>query len=285
MELMLARAERSMLVDHPALMYLGNLGGSRSITKKASEIGLDGYDSLVAVAEGASVGATALYDASYTVTVGRQTKNYAYSGIARITDHAGQLDPARLAQDSLITKGQRLVELIANLVGGGSNEFGSTGVNLTIQQFFDAGTYLEGANVQGPFMCILHSKQWADLRDAIRTATGLVEWQPASAAMQVIMGTGYKGNLWGIDVFVTNRVPTANSGADRAGGMFGRGGILYADATPKIDPATIAIPIGSDATIEFERDAGADISKAHTNYYVGANEGEDARIASLTTDA
>lgn len=283
-EIMLARAERGMLINHPALMYLGDLMGSKSTTVKASEIGLDGYDGLAAVAEGAAVGTTALYDASYTVTVARQAKKYTKSTLAKITDHAGQLDPARFAQDATISAGVRLVELVAALVGGGSNEFGSSGVNLTIQQFFDAGTYLEINNVQGPFLCVLHARQWGDLRDAIRTATGLVEWQPASAAAQEIMGTGYKGRLWGVDVFVNNQVPTANSGADRAGGMFGRGGILWADASIPRDPAAIEINAGK-ATLELSRDADAALTSCITNFYCGAAEGEDARIASLTTDA
>jgi hypothetical protein len=283
-EILLARADRSQIINHPALMYLGDLMGRKSTTVKASEIGLDGYDGLAAVAEGASVTTTAMYDASYTVTVARQSKKYAHTDLAKITDHAGQLDPARFAQDATITAGLRTVDLIADLVGGFSNEFGSTGVNITIQQFFDAGTYLEGANVQGPFMAILHSKQWADLRDAVRTATGLVEWQPASAAMQEIMGTGYKGRLWGVDIFVTNRVPTANAGADRAGGMFGRGAILWADASIPNNPAAIAINAGK-AQLELSRDADASVTSAITNYYLGANEGEDARGASLTTDA
>ena len=283
-EYLLSLQDRNVIQNHPALVYLGDLAGTSSTTVKLSQFATLGADLLDAVADGANVATTAMVDASYTCTIGRRSKKYEHSDLAKLTDTMGSLDAATFAADAVLSGGLTLTSLIAGLVGGFSNDFGTTTANLTIQQFEDAATYLELTNVQGPYMAVLHGRQWGDLRDAVRTATGTLQWIPASADMISSRGAGFKGSLWGVDVFVSNHVPTANAGADRAGGMFGTGAILHADGSIMPGPATIGSSLGK-VLLEWERSATGGLTAAVVHMNVGAVEGDDTRGASLITDA
>jgi hypothetical protein len=122
------------------------------------------------------------------------------------------------------------------------------------------------------------------MRDAIRTATGTIAFDPSSPEQLAKRGTGFKGNLYGVDIFVSNKIPTANAGADYAGGVFGRGAVLWADASIPMDPSVIGVNAGK-VMLEFDRNAASAITSFVSNFYLGTAEGDDARGAALITDA
>ena len=283
-ELMLSREDRSVILNHPALFYAGDVTGSGSSVIKQSELDFMAAHELAAVADGGAVTPTTLTDTSYTVTVARRAKSYEPTDLARLTDSFGALDPVKFAEDATLSAGMTLTSLIAQLMGGFSNVFGTSGSNLTLQDFEDAVTSLEIANVAGPYMAILHARQWGDMRDAIRTSTGTVAFDASSPEQLAKRGTGFKGSLYGVDIFVSNKVPTANAGADYAGGVFGRGAVLWADAMVPADPSVIGVNAGK-VMLEFDRDAASAKTAFVSNYYLGVAEGDDARGAALITDA
>ena len=285
-EWLLSLADREMIQQSPALVYAGDAQGSGSATIKISEIDFFGADPLAAVAEGAAIGNTALGAASYTVTVARQSKQYTESDLARLTDGLGAYSaPAAWMRDAVISAGMRLTTQIAELMPGFSQSVGATGVNLTVANWFEAIATLETGNVKGPYMAIIHSQQYADIRDAMRSETGPLQMVGAVQDSQRVRAVNSL-DLFGVDVFVSNQIPTANAGADRAGGMFGRGAVLWADATVPPNPALAGRTLQAGKVfIEFGREQERGETKVTTNYYCGVAEGIDLAGVGIVTDA
>ena len=167
-EVDLLLADRSYLWGNPALLYRGDAGGSGSDTVKYPRLGLGGYDEMAAVAENAAVVPTQLTDASVTLAVARQSIARTMSDLARITDPmGGRINVSALAADIVQSAYARFTSMIAALGGGFSTTAGSTGVNLSVDNWFTAVAALELANVSGPYVATLHSVQIADLRTLI----------------------------------------------------------------------------------------------------------------------
>lgn len=272
-------ADRAALPQHPALVYGGDFYGAGSLTRKISLVGLDGYDLPGAVAEGASIVPQALADQQFTLTVARYGKAYQPTDSVRFTDPLGIFNPARFAEDAVQSFLMRLTNLIANLVGGFSRAAATTsGTNLSVATFLVAIADLEVGSLmaipEGAAMAVLHTQQAADLRDSMATATsGAIQWNVTPADI-AIKGLGYRGRHFGVDTFASSHVPSANAGADRAGGMFLRGGIAWADMS--VDPADAnEIAIARKILFSRVRDALAGTTAYASQGYLGATRGYD----------
>lgn len=283
---LLLLADRQALPQHPALVYAGDIGvGARSNTLKVPHIGLMGYDIAASTADGGTVGNTALSDGSTTIAVARYSKSYEASDLARVAA-GGLVNVQAMAMDAAITGAVTLTSLIANLVDNFATTVGASGVNATMANFLDAITALEVAKVAPPYMCVLHPVQWGDIRaDLALSAGGAVQWMPATADAIAARGIGYQGQLAGVDVFTSAFVPTANAGADRAGGMFGRGAILWADGSIPVEADPNQMSIGGKVLFERVRAGKAGLTAYVMHVYLGASEGIDACGVSIVTDA
>ena len=278
-------AAREALPNHPALWYAGDTAGKLTTTVKVGHVGLDGFDMLSSRAEDAEGANTALTDGSTTVTVAPFFKSYAASDLARLTGADGILDATRFAMDAVVTVGQKIVDLVANITDSFSATVGSTGVNATLADHLSAKAILEIANVPGPYLAVYHPRQWNDIiQDAYLNSGGAVQFDPATPALVRQLGNGFKGTLAGVQVFTTTRVPTANSGADRAGGMFGRGAVVWADASIPVDDPSNQISLGK-ALFERDRNARKGETAWITHYYCGASMAIDDFGVSIITDA
>lgn len=272
-------ADRSALQQHPALVYGGDFAGLGAMTRKIPLVGLDGYDLPSAIAEGASIVPAALADQSFTLSISRYGKAYAPTDAVRFTDPLGVFDPARLAEDAVQSFLMRLTNLIAVLSGGFSRAAATTsGTNLSIATFLVGIADLEVGSLmaipEGAAMGVLHTQQAADLRDSMATATsGAIQWNVTPEDLR-IKGSGYRGRVFGVDVFASSHVPSANAGADRAGGIFLRGGIAWADMS--VVPAdTNEIAIGGKILFSRVRDALAGTTSYASQGYLGATRGYD----------
>lgn len=280
-------AARDALPNHPALFYAGSASGTGSAVVKVPHVGLDGYDRLATVADGALLTASAITDGATTITVARKSKAYAPTDLARLTGPDGQFDASAFATDAVRAASATLVELVADVTDGFTANVGASGVNLTIAVFLEAKAVLENANVPGPYLCILHPQQWADLISDIATnaSNGSVVFDPASPAAIATLGNGFKGDLFGVQVFTSTLVPTANAGADRAGGMFGRGAVMWCDAEPVIDHPESQILLGGKILFERSREALYGLTNYVTSAYMGVSMGIDAAGVSIFSDA
>jgi len=286
-EYVLLLADRNALPNHPALIYVGDLTGSGSIVAKVRELGLMGYDAMATTAEGTSVANTALTDGSVQITIVRKSKRYERGDIARMAEPSGLISAEMFALDAVVTGALELTDLVANLVDNFSTTTGSSGVDASFENFLDACTALEVAKVPPQYMALLHPVQWGDIRkDLALAAGGAVQWAPASQEALRVRGIGYQGQLAGVDVFTSSRVPTANAGADRAGGMFGRGAIAWADARPIADlPAPFQQVIGDKILYELSRTAAGGLTAFTSHRFLGAAEVLDAAGVTIATDA
>lgn len=271
-------ADRNALPNHPALVYAGDFKGVPSRSRKIALIGIDGYDLPGPVAEGASLVPQALADQQITVTIGKYGKAYEATDEVRFSDAFGLFNAGRFAQDAVMSRNLKLTDLIARQVGGFARTAGSTGVNLSVANILSAITELEigsqASFAPGEVMGVLHTQQMADFRDAWVTSTsGGIQWLVKEEDLR-IKGTGYRGSMFGVDWFASSYVPSANAGADRAGGIFRRGGIFWADCSVDAENADSAA-IGGKVLFEKVRQGLAGITAYGNTFHLGVTRGYD----------
>lgn len=280
-------ADRNTLLFHPALVagYLGSIKGQPSNVVKGPMVGLFGYDEMAAAgSEIASASNTAFTDGSFSATVVRQTLARSRGDLARLTDVQGLLAPEMLALDALGAANMRFVSMVASVTDDFTAYVGTSGSDLTVAQFLAAKIALQSAHAAGDPMAILHSVQWGDLQTAALSLGGALQWQEATVEMIQRFGLGYVGKVLGVDTFASSKVPTANSGADRAGGMFCATGVAWADGTPDVEDPVNQMIVGN---VLFERDRVP--RQAETAFvghaYYGVSKGQEAAGVSIITDA
>jgi hypothetical protein len=280
-------ADRNALPNHPALLKVPSPAGRGSTTIKVPQIGLMGYDLMATATEGSSTANSALVDASTTLAIAPKMKVYEASDLARLIDALGVLNPQVMAMDALISASVTLRDMVANLCDTFTTTVGTSGVNASVANWLDVIATLEIAKVQGPYLGILHPRQWADIReDAALNSGGAIVWNAgAQGILDAMKGLGYQGNFLGVDVFTTTSIPTVNAGADRGGGVFGRGAIVWTDAPPPVDPDLPQLLVGDRVLFEKDRTARAQLTAYVMSYYVGAAEAIDLAGVTLATDA
>jgi len=163
---------------------------------------------------------------------------------------------------------------LTGLVNDGSNSTGTSGADLTLAQFQDAVSQLEQRDAMGQLVTVLHPVQVGDLRAALGSSAASLWTSGAQGAGEFTdyKGAGYAGNLFGVDIFMTSAVPTANAGADRDGGMFVRG-------------VTDGIYEVRDIQAETHRDAFLPGTQIACTSYYGAVEIRDTWKQRIVTDA
>lgn len=285
---LLILADRAAFFQHPAIVNLGDAIGQGSDTQKIGLVGLDGYDEMAASGgEAIAVTNSALTDASATVSVARQSLRYEVSDIARSLDASGVISSDRFAASMAGSANMRLCSMIGALGAGFANTAGTSGVNMSHDDFMDAIYTLELYSVPGPYLCLLHPRQFADWQNSLRGEGGVAQWQPATAEMLMLRGPGFKGTFNGVDVVVSSKVPTSNAGADRGGCMFGRGAVGYKVMSVRPSRAQIAAGhvFAGPLHVAFERTETTALEAVQGNLYAGVVEIEDLRGVEISTDA
>ena len=284
-EVQLKLADRFSLWGNPGIIYVGNAGGSGSSTIKTSILSLDGVDRMAAVADGSSVSNTALTNTSASITIARQALQRSLTDLASLTDSLG-VGLNRLVDDMVGAASMRFQEMLVNITDDFSSTVGTTTVDLTIDDFFSAQFTLMQASNSGSPICVLHPVQVTDLINSLRGEQGALALRQDASEMLAFKSAGYQGALNGIQIFASSLVPTANAGADSAGGMWVPGAIGYADGTPSqiVASGGVVVPAGTKLYVEFERDASGALTKVIGNYFVGVGELQDGMGVSIVTD-
>ncbi len=185
------------------------------------------------VAEASDITAAARTTTEKTLTIGEVGLS------TEITDIAMEI--AKVGGDLLTwagmqgrAMGQKLTGDVCALFGAlnGSSPVGSSGTGITVANFIEAIYTLDNNNAPGQKNAVLHPRQVADLFNAISAATGtpftsLTELVRQGRLPEGTPAAGFQGMLFGVPVYSTTEVPTANSAADRAGGMFVRDAMAY----------------------------------------------------------
>jgi len=261
-----------------ALFAVNNVLG---MVKSSSLVGIASdaqrFSKPPALSASALTDGTDMSNTAYTAT--SQTVNVAEVGLLlELTDLAAGsqiVDFAQYGRDAGAAVAEKLTTDITALLAAFSGGVGSTTVNLTEQNFLDAITTLRAAKVNEGLGAILHPQQENDLIISVGsavTAAGTTGTSPRAVTNDFVASAmGEMGNWFNVATVTNATVPTANAGADRAGGMFSRDAIAYVEKWA-IRP-------------ELDRNASKRSTEVAVTAAYGVAEIDDARGVNITTDA
>lgn len=262
------------LRGHPALINYARMPGYGGLTGNVVLFGLDGYDLMVSTSEGSTTTETALTSALKSLTVAARHLRRDLSDIMGGVDPTGALNPTNLARDGFASAMHTLTSLIASLASGFSVQVGTTGVDFDHDLFLAAKGALIVAQVPGPYLCVMWPQHFADWTTDLESRSGITQWNPANAAMQILKGPGYKGSYDGIDIFVSDKCPASSS--DRISMMIGRGAVAYGEQTVNYPQSAIILFEAGPVACEEVRNGNGAATSIITHYYVGVTEVQDA---------
>ena len=278
----LSLADRASLRNHPTLVNLGpNLIGSG--TEQISIFGLDGSDLMTARTEIQAISNQAFSVSSVTCTPAPYRIAYDYSDQIGALDPSGVVNSYRLAQSIVGSATMTLTNLIAQAIDG-FTAVGTTGVDFTHDTFLAGQFALDQASVNGPYLCVLHPKQFTDWQSDLETRGGVTQWRPATAEMQMLRGQGYKGMYNNIDIFVSSKVqPDGGGSTDWYGGLFGAGAVAYKEMALGPAPRSQIVLLDVEGVIrvaESRNELSGD-TQVVGHYFVGACNPEASRGRTL----
>ena len=278
--------DTASLVNHPSILQLRAMNGSGSTVVQVPVVSW-GSDSMAAVAENASVSNTALTTTNANITIARQALRRQVSDLAQLTATGIPLDVTvdNLAADMVAAYLKRASTMICALSSSFSTFVGSTGVDLSVTTFYSGMFALQLQSNNGPFTAILHPQQLNDLMSSLRSETGPGQYIAANQEMLLAKGQGFAGTLYGVDVFKSSFVPTANSGADYFGMMIAPGAIGLATGTAAPVMGSETVVPQSPIVVEFERDASNGSTIIVGSAFVGVGEIDDAKGVGILSDA
>jgi hypothetical protein len=278
-EFLMLLAERDgSVLNHPAFFHATGLPGSNVV--RVPVLG-HGYDLLSAATPGSDTANTAFSDDKIDVTIATYTLRYTNDQLAKwMAD--GKLDASLFAMGAVVSIAQTLISLAANVTDGFSNVAGSSGVNASWADVLVAKALLNVGNADGPMLGLVHGVQWGDL-ESDAASLGVLPAETNAGIINAELGA-YKGKFFGVDWFKSNRVPTADAGANRAGAIWTPGGLVWADVAfdDEGDPNIVNLGRG-----QFER---VRLGLASATAYMiragmGVSLGIDAAGVTLKTDA
>lgn len=272
-EWLMLKSDNGSLPNHPALHYAGSIAGRGSNVIKVRFAGLNGYDPMAPAGDGSIVPATQLAVDHALITVTRQS-------LVRVrTDMVEMISPdiagiPRLALDAMASYATRMTDILCGIVPTFVATAGQSGIDLATSDVLASIGAAKGLGANGPWMGILHTQQWADfIVDAGLNTGGVLQFLQATAEMIQLRTSAFQGTFLGADWFVSSRVPLANGGANRAGGLFANGAIGWGDGdygAPR-DPNN-QIVIGGKIRVDLGREGDAAQDRISQNAMLGASK-------------
>jgi hypothetical protein len=200
---------------------------------------------------------------------------------------AGRIDVNAVGRQCGLAVADKLETDLTATFGSFSTSVGSTGVDLSLVDIDDAiynlklvnapiGNPTEQANpvgAFGQFQAVLHSRQMADLRTALRAANFAFV---SPLQMNLLEGAGktmngLAGEYLGVMFWESTTVATANTGADRCGAMF--------------VPAALGLVTYGGPSIELQRDASLRATEVNCVQIYGAGIACNPYGVKIVTDA
>lgn len=279
-------ADRAELYKAPQFLNFGSLNGSGSSALQVPVVGLAGTDLMAAIGDGSPVANTSITSSAATITIARQALRYDITDLASLTDPLASgagVGIEGLANSMAIAFGMRLTQMITALSSGLSQSVGTTTVALSVSTFFDAIYKLQLQSNDGEFAAVLAPQQINHLINSLRSETGPGQYVAATQDQIAAKGQGFRGMLFGVSLYTSSTVPTANAGADRLGMMTATGAIGYATGSPMpIQGAgAIILPAGSQVVVELERDAASGLTRVIGNSFAGVAEIQDLKAVGI----
>ena len=269
-----------------AIRDLGFVNGTGSDTARVRFAGLNGADHFAApAAEDTDESETALVDASADIAVARAALVRNIGDLALGTGFADDISAERLAADMVASYRGYYNGLVATAIATASTDVGTSTVDMSVDDFYDAIFQLELSSVPGPYYCMLHPRQFADFQESLRAEGGATQFSPATQEMLKIAGQGFAGSFAGVNVFLSSDVSSA--GGNRHGAMWGQGALAHKRMIPNppVGAGTAVAVRMDELLVEITRDASKGVTEVAGNAYVGVGLIEQARIVGIVTDA
>ena len=279
-------ADMASIRNTGALLFAGDVAGIGSKSMRLRFADWGATTPFATATDGADVTASAITPSTVDVTVGRSALRYDITDLASMTGLGLDIDPFSIAQKMAMSAEARINQIITATFASATNSVGTSGVDMSVDDFYDAMFQLESESNNGEFYCILHPQQLSDLRDSLRSeSNNALAFSPATEDMLAIKGQGFAGRFGGVDIFKSAYVTEATG--NKIGAMMSRGGVAYAVGTPRpLAGAGVEIrPAGTPVVVAFQRDESAGLTEVMGHLYCGASIAEDKRIVKIVTDA
>ena len=268
-----------------ALSFLGTVNGTGSDTSRIRYASLGGADHFAATAVATDEAETALTDTSVDIAVVRAALVRNIGDLAVATGFAQDINPAVLAADMAASLEGYFNGLVATDIATASTDVGTSTVDMSVDDFYDAIFQLEQSSAPGPYFAMLAPIQFTDFQSSLRSEGGAVQFAPATQAMLAIAGQGLAGSFMGVQIFKSSDVTSA--GGNRHGAMWGAGALGYkiAIANPGNFGGSSVVVRMDELVIEISRDASTALTEVVGNAYLGTGVLEQARLVGIVTDA
>jgi len=279
-------ADMASIRNTGALLFAGDVAGIGSKVMRMRYADWGANTLFASATDGADVASATLTPSTVDITVGRSALRYDITDLAAMTGLGIDIDPFTIAQKMAMSAEARINQIICATFTAASNSVGTSGVDMSVDDFYDAMFQLESESNNGEFYCILHPQQLSDLRDSLRSeSNNALAFSPATEDMLAIKGQEFAGRFGGVDIFKSSYVNEVTG--DKVGAMMSRGGIAYAVGTPRpLAGAGVEIrPAGTPVVVAFQRDESKGLTEVMGHLYCGAAITEDARIVKIVTDA
>ncbi len=225
-----------------------------------------------ALTDGSDAANTAYTPTQITLTVGEVGLLLTLTDLANFSSIT---DIQQLGFEAGNAVAEKLITDIAALGSGFSNSVGSTGSDLTEQQFRDAKTTLIIQKIPGPYAALLYPQQVNDLEGSIGSTISAASTTGTSARAEtndMSMGPSMDhGTFFGVRILSSSTVPSVAAGADSAGFVFGGGRALGYVEKWAIRP-------------ELERDASLRASEVMVTAAYAVGEIDDLSGVGIITD-
>ncbi len=275
-EIRLLLTDSTNLRNTPFVDFIGSINGLGSDTIRVRKAGLDGFDAFsefTGATEAGAVSDTALTDAFVDVVCKRNSLAYSISDMASMTGlGAGDIDPFRIADSIAASYDALFAKLTGATASGFGTVKGTTNTDLTVAAFLSAIQELEkassGKGAPGPYVALLHPKQFADLQDDILAAnTGILQFIAASYDAISAKGSHYKGNFMGVEIYTSSYI--VNDGTDHQGAVFAAGAVGFATGMPAGLPGAAESMEMGEVMIEMDREADKALTRIVGHAYLG----------------
>ena len=176
-----------------------------------------------AVSEGVELGNTALTSDKATGTASEVGIMATVTDVLEVSDIAAA-HGARLRQLGRALADKLDVDITA-LMGSFINTVGEQDTDLTVANLLACIFQLESENAPKPYVGVLHTVQISDIRTALESNSNAPFRSSGIRAGTNELGpadVGFAGEWFGLDLYFSTNVATANSEASRAGAIFSR---------------------------------------------------------------
>ena len=149
LEAMIENEVRAVLADMAsirnsgALLYMGDVAGIGSDSMRMRFANWGAATPFATASDGAEVGESTLTPTTVDITVGRSALRYDITDLAALTGLGMDIDPFSLAQKMAMSAEARINQIIAATFASATNVVGTSGVDMSVDDFYDAMFQLE----------------------------------------------------------------------------------------------------------------------------------------------